>query len=151
MCYFVEITPWNTGNSTKLIVSWMVRISLSFMEPEISLPYSEHAPLDSNHSKLYRHKNITPSFFKKHFNIIIPSTPNLTLSSGEFTSGFPTEIRCVLLPLCVISVPTSDYTRFHRSYEVSCYLFFPLSRYFFSLRPEHCPQHRSQTTSIYIP
>jgi hypothetical protein len=53
----------------------------------------KNQPLGSILSPLKPLLNLTPYFLKDHFNIILPSTPNLP--SGLSPSGFPTKIFCM--------------------------------------------------------
>jgi len=70
-----KLTPWRRVLFEKLSVAQLVKKFLPFMEPKISLLYSQDRPLDSVFFQMNPVHKIVQYFLKIRFNITLPCIP----------------------------------------------------------------------------
>jgi hypothetical protein len=118
------------------------------MEPEYSLPCSQHAPLHPILSLLNPIHALPSYFLKVHFNLVLPRTPGLP--SGLFPLGVPTKTLYVLFfSPCMPRAPSispaliwspEQYLVSSTNIELLIVHLSPASCYSLQLRPNLFPQ-----------
>jgi hypothetical protein len=126
-----------------------LRISIPFMDPESSLPFSQHHVLVPNLDRINPVHTIPSSFSKIHFNrpIILPTTPNSSYWRLS-PPGFPTKPLQAFFYSSMCAICPAHFILFYViiliTLQVMTFLiiqFSPTSYHFIPLRPKYSPQH----------